>query len=48
MLFMHLTEFSIFNNPPMKVTKETIIILGVAFPESLGVCVLLNPPVCVR
>lgn len=48
MLFMHMTEFSMFNNPPMKVTKETITILSVAFPESLGTCVIMNAPAAFR
>ena len=44
MLLMHLTSFSIFNNPPPAVTKETIQILSGSFPESLGVCILLDAP----
>ena len=44
MLFMHLTNFSIFNNPPAAVTRETILILATCFPESLGNCVLWNAP----
>lgn len=44
MVFMHMTEFSMFNQPPMAVTKETLTILSVAFPESLGCMVILNPP----
>ena len=44
MLLMHLTSFSIFNNPPSAVTKETIQILSGSFPESLGVCILLDAP----
>ena len=48
MLFMHLTDFSFFNQPPMAVTKETITILSIAFPESLGTCVILNAPAAFR
>jgi hypothetical protein len=83
MLVLHMSDFSIFNQPPMvtgaeriiyvheilyflfqhviktfavslckralplcvkAVTKETITILGSAFPESLGTAVVLNPP----
>jgi len=44
MLVMHMKDFSIFNQPPMSVTKETVTILGTAFPESLGTCVILDPP----
>ena len=48
MLFMHMTEFSFFNQPPMAVTLETITILSVSFPESLGTCVIMNPPAAFR
>jgi hypothetical protein len=43
-LLMHLADFSLFNQPPMSVTKETITVVGLAFPEFLGCCVILNPP----
>ncbi len=39
-----MTEFSIFNQPAMAVTRETITILATAFPESLGNAVFINPP----
>lgn len=45
MLFMHMSDFSIFNQPAMAVTKETIFTLSLGFPESLGTCVILNPPI---
>jgi len=45
MLFLHMTEFSMFNQPPMSVTKETIMVMSTAFPESLGTAVIYNPPV---
>ena len=45
MLLMHMSDFSIFNQPPMAVTKETITIVATSFPEFLGTCVILNPPV---
>ena len=48
MLFMHMTEFSLFNQPPMSVTQETLTILSTAFPESLGTCVVFNPPAYFR
>ena len=43
-LFMHLNNFSFFNNPPMESTKETIQILCNNYPESLGSCVIYQPP----
>lgn len=48
MLFMHMSNFSILTQPPMSVTKETILILATAFPESLGTCVLHEPPALFR
>merc|ERR1712194_262463 len=41
---LHLTEFSMFNNPPMKVTRETIEILATCYPETLGHAVFIGAP----
>lgn len=43
-----MTDFSIFNQPPMSVTQETLTILSTAFPESLGTCVVFRPPAYFR
>ena len=34
LLFMHMSDFNIFNQPPMAVTKETITILSTVPPPS--------------
>ncbi|CAM9214718.1 unnamed protein product, partial [Heterosigma akashiwo] len=41
---MHLYNFSLFNQPPMKVTLETIKMLSTCFPERLGHTVIYKPP----
>jgi len=43
-VFMHLNNFSIFNCPPLKATRETISILCSCFPERLGHCICYQPP----
>jgi len=39
-VFIHLTEFSFWNNPPWKVTSETLKLFTSRFPEFLGPSVL--------
>ena len=43
-IFMHLENFSLFNCPNMKATKETIFMLCQSFPERLGHCVCYMSP----
>jgi len=43
-VFLHLTDFSLWTQPSMSVTRETITILSTVFPESMGSVVVLNPP----
>lgn len=44
LVFMHLNNFSIFNNPPFRATKETIQMLSKCYPERLGHCICYQPP----
>jgi len=41
---INLENFSMYNVPPFGVTRETLEILQVAFPETLGTVVLWQPP----
>lgn len=43
-VFMHLGNFSFFNNPPFAATKETAQMLCNCFPERAGHIVLYQPP----
>ena len=43
-VFLHLTDFSLWTQPSMSVTRETITILSTVFPESMASVVVLNPP----
>ena len=43
-VFIHLTDFSIFNAPKTSLLSEVIKLLNTVYPELLGTCVLLNPP----
>lgn len=42
--FIHLTDFSIFNTPPMSSTKHTMDLFANFYHERLGHCVLWQPP----
>jgi hypothetical protein len=44
LVFMHLTNFSFFNTPPLSATKETIHMVCSCFPERLGHCIVYQPP----
>ena len=35
-VFMHMDTFSIFNNPPMSATKETILMLTTAYVYNMN------------
>jgi hypothetical protein len=41
---MHLGNFSLFNAPSMKASRETIYMLCNCFPERLGHCIAYLPP----
>jgi CRAL/TRIO domain len=43
-VFVHLSNFSVFNMPNMQTTRETISMLCDCFPERLGHCVVYQPP----
>ena len=43
-IFMHLTNFSFFNTPPLQSTRETIHMVATCFPERLGHCIAYQPP----
>jgi hypothetical protein len=43
-IFMHLANFSMFNNPTFASTQETIYMLCNAYPERLGHCVAYMAP----
>jgi hypothetical protein len=43
-VFIHLSNISIFNVPPMHVIRETILMLCTCYPERLGHCILFEPP----
>lgn len=43
-VFMHLENFSLFNCPSMKTTRETIFMLCQSFPERLGHCICYMSP----
>ena len=43
-VFMHMNNFSLFNSPSLRVTKETIKILTISYPETLGHCIIYQPP----
>lgn len=44
LVFMHLTNFSFFNTPPLQSTRETIHMIATCFPERLGHCIAYQPP----
>jgi hypothetical protein len=44
LVFMHLTNFSFFNTPPLQSTRETIHMVCTCFPERLGHCIAYQPP----
>eukprot|EP01034_Spumella_vulgaris_P023948 gene23948-30232_t len=48
LVFMHLSNFSFFNTPPLASTKETINMLCNCFPERLGHCIAYQPPTVFR
>jgi hypothetical protein len=48
LVFMHLTNFSFFNTPPLSSTKETIHMVCSCFPERLGHCIVYQPPTVFR
>lgn len=48
LVFLHLRAFSIFNNPPLAATKETINMLCNCYPERLGHCIAYQPPIYFR
>ena len=43
-VFIHMSDFTLWSQPALAVTQETLKMLSTAFPESLGTCVILNPP----
>jgi hypothetical protein len=43
-VFMHLENFSLWNNPSFSATTETIHMLCDCFPERLGHCICFQPP----
>lgn len=43
-VFIHLTEFSFWNNPPWKVTSETLKLFTSRYPEHLGHAILFEAP----
>mmetsp|Transcript_38871 Transcript_38871/g.91509 ORF Transcript_38871/g.91509 Transcript_38871/m.91509 type:complete len:454 (+) Transcript_38871:124-1485(+) len=43
-VFIHLSNFSILNNPPMASTRETCAMVTTCFPECCGTVVLHNAP----
>jgi len=43
-LVLQLDRFSMRNQPPLWVTRESITMLTKGFPETLGTCVLYQPP----
>jgi len=43
-VFIHMTDFSVWNQPSMAMTKETLNIFSTVHPESLGIAVVLDPP----
>lgn len=47
-VFVHLTNFSLFNCPPLVETRETIHMLCNCYPERLGHCIAYQPPAVFR
>mmetsp|Transcript_7864 Transcript_7864/g.17429 ORF Transcript_7864/g.17429 Transcript_7864/m.17429 type:complete len:468 (+) Transcript_7864:84-1487(+) len=43
-IFIHLSDFTIFNNPPFASTRETCIMVTTCFPECCGTIILHNAP----
>eukprot|EP00759_Apiculatamorpha_spiralis_P054303 PhF_6_TR6903/c0_g1_i1/m.10024 len=43
-VFVHLTNFSFLNTPPMSATKQTLNMLSNCFPERMGHCIAFQPP----
>jgi hypothetical protein len=41
---MNLSRFSLFNAPPLSVSKQSVVLLMSRFPEHLGHCIVWQPP----
>jgi len=47
-VFIHMENYNIFNQPSLEVTIETIKVVSMCFPECLGHVIIYRPPGCFK